>query len=87
MSDNNGLTDLFDDLISGRKTVDQVKAELEGAEIYLRAGKNYRPLKFNGFAKVADKAVNVYVAGDKVNSLGGKVVSTPRAQKSISKRK
>lgn len=87
MSENNGLVDLFDDLMSGRKTVEQLKEELEGAKFYLRAGRNYRALKFDGFARVAGEAANVYVASDKVNSSGAKVESKPRTPKAASKKR
>lgn len=81
MLENNGLADLFDDLMTGRKTVDQLKEELEGAKFYLRAGRNYRALKFDGFARVGGEAANVYVAGEKVNTSGARVESKPRAPK------
>jgi hypothetical protein len=78
---NNGLADLFDDLMSGRKTVDQIKAELKDAKIYLRAGKNYRELKFNGFARINGVSANVYVADEKIDSTGSKVEPKPRTPK------
>ena len=78
---NSGLVDLFDDLMSGRKTVDQIKEELHGATTYLRAGRNYRALKFDGFAKINGEAVTVYAASDKVDSFGVKVAAKPRAPK------
>lgn len=81
---NNGLADLFDDLMSGRKTVDQIKAELKDAKIYLRAGKNYRELKFNGFARINGVSANVYIADEKIDSTGAKVEPTKRAPKTTS---
>ena len=87
MSENNGLVDLFDDLMSGRKTVDQLKEELSDAKFYLRAGRNYRALKFDGFARIAGEAANVYVASDKVNTAGEKVASKPRTPKAAGKKR
>ena len=87
MPENNGLVDLFDDLMSGRKTVEQLKEELEGAKFYLRAGRNYRALKFDGFARVNGEAANVYVASDKVDSAGNPVTSKPRATKAAGKKR
>lgn len=88
MAENNGLVDLFDDLMSGRKTVEQLKEELEGAKFYLRAGRNnYRALKFDGFARVNGEAANVYVASDKVDSAGNPVASKPRTPKTASKKR
>jgi hypothetical protein len=78
---SNGLADLFDDLMSGRKTVEQIKAELKDAKIYLRAGKNYRELKFNGFARINGVSANVYIADEKIDSEGAKVEPKPRATK------
>lgn len=86
-NENNGLADLFDDLMSGRKTVDQIKAELKDAKIYLRAGKNYRELKFNGFARINGVSANVYVADEKIDSTGTKVEPTRRTPKTTTKRK
>jgi hypothetical protein len=83
----NGLVDLFDDLMSGRKTVEQIKAELKESKIYLRAGKNYRELKFNGFAKIEGASANVYVAAEKIDNTGAKVEPKPRAAKHIKGRK
>lgn len=84
---SNGLADLFDDLMSGRKTVDQIKEELKDAKIYLRAGKNYRELKFNGFARIEGKSANVYVAAEKIDSSGAKVEAVKRAPKAAKGRK
>lgn len=81
MENGNGFQDVLDDLLSGRKTVEQVKDELQNCKFYLRAGKNYRELKFNGFARIADSAVSVYVADTKVDSTGNPVASKPRKQK------
>jgi hypothetical protein len=78
---SNGLADLFDDLMSGRKTVEQIKVELKDAKIYLRAGKNYRELKFNGFARINGVSANVYIADEKIDAEGTKVVPTPRTPK------
>jgi hypothetical protein len=78
---NNGLADLFDDLMSGRKTVDEIKEELKNAKIYLRAGKNYRELKFNGFARINGVSANVYIADEKIDSTGSKVEPTKRTPK------
>ncbi len=86
-SNNSGLADLFDDLMSGRKTVDQIKTELKDAKIYLRAGKNYRELKFNGFARIGGVSANVYIADEKIDSGGAKVEPKPRAPKTPTKRK
>lgn len=88
---NNGTVDILDDLLSGRKTVDQVKSELEGAQLYLRVGKNYKALKFAGFARITvdgnDIAVNTYDAGDKIDNRGAKVTAKPRTPKITPKRK
>ncbi len=86
-----GTVDILDDLLSGRKTVEQVRAELEGAQLYLRVGKNYKALKFAGFARITvdgkDIAVNTYDAGEKIDNHGVKVAPKPRAQKATPKRK
>lgn len=84
---NNGLADLFEKLMSGEKTVEQVKEELKDAAIYLRAGKNYKRLKFNGFALIEGKSANVYIADEKIDNEGKKVESKPRAAKTTTKRK
>jgi hypothetical protein len=81
MDNGNGFADVLDDLLSGRKTVEQIKEELADSKFYLRVGKNYRELKFNGFAKIGEQAVSVYVADDKVDNLGNKVAEKPRAAK------
>jgi len=81
MENTNGFASVLDDLLSGRKTVEQVKEELADSKFYLRAGKNYRELKFNGFAKIGETAVSVYVADEKVDNLGNKVSAKPRAAK------
>ena len=84
-NNNNGTVDILDDLLSGRKTVEQVRSELEGAQLYLRVGKNYKALKFAGFARITvdgkDIAVNTYDAGEKINNHGAKVESKPREKK------
>jgi len=84
-NNSNGTVDILDDLLSGRKTVEQVRAELEGAQLYLRVGKNYKALKFAGFARITvdgnDIAVNTYDAGDKIDNHGAKVTAKPRAAK------
>lgn len=77
----NGLADLFADLMEGRKTVDQIKEELKEAKIFLRAGNNYRELKFNGFARINGVSANVYVASEKIDSDGLLVPVTPRKAK------
>jgi len=84
-NNSNGTVDILDDLLSGRKTVDQVKAELEGAQLYLRVGKNYKALKFAGFARIEINgeaiAVNTYDAGDKIDNHGVKVDPKSRTPK------
>jgi hypothetical protein len=81
MDNGNGFQNVLDDLLSGRKTVEQVKEQLAESKFYLRAGKNYRELQFNGFANIGDVAVSVYEAGEKVDNGGNKVESKPRAAK------
>jgi uncharacterized protein YjaZ len=81
MENSNGFASVLDDLLSGRKTVEQVKEQLQDSKFYLRAGKNYRELKFNGFANIGETAVSVYVADEKVDTFGNKVESKPRAKK------
>lgn len=80
-NENNGLADLFDDLMSGRKTVDEIKEELKEASIFLRAGNNYRRLTFNGFARIEGKSANVYLVGDKIDSEGKPVEAKKRTPK------
>jgi len=83
----NGLADLFNDLMTGVKTIEQIKEELKTSEIFLRAGKNYRALKFDGFAKINGKSANIYTAGDKTDNAGNKVEPKPRVAKTTTKRK
>jgi hypothetical protein len=83
---NNGLADIFADLMSGAKTIEQVKQELDNSKFYLRAGRNYKELKFDGIGRVNGEAVNVYVPGKKIDSNGNAVTSKPRASKGTKKR-
>jgi hypothetical protein len=78
---NNGTSDLFDDLLNGRKTVEEVKAELAESVPFLRAGNNYRRLKFNGLARIEGVAAKVYIAEDKIDSSGKRVEPKPRTPK------
>jgi len=82
---NNSAVDILDELMSGRKTVDQIREELSGGQIYLCVGKNYKPLKFAGLARINvngnEIAVTTYVAGDKIDNHGVKVESKPREKK------
>lgn len=87
-NENNGLADLFDELMSGRKTVEEIKEELKDASIFLRAGNNYRRLAFNGFARIEGKSANVYILGDKIDSEGKAVEAKKRTPKAgVTKRK
>lgn len=80
MQNGNDAT-LLNDLINGKISLEDLKTQLSEAVPYLAVGKNYKELKFKGFARIGDTAVNVYEAGEKVNNAGTKVEAKPRAAK------
>jgi len=84
---NNGLNEIFAQLLDGTKTVEQVKEELSGNAIFLRAGRNYKALEFDGFGTIKGNAVTCYKAGKKVDKDGASVASKPRASGTGRKKK
>lgn len=84
--ENNGLQKLFNDLMSGQKTSDQVTAELEkmredvaSSPLYLKVGRNFKALTHCGFTEINGVAVNLYESGEKINIAGEKVEPKSRA--------